>query len=220
MRKWGLKKLIKEYFLLKAIFCTRSKQFRQPFQKLWLKIRSFFYGNWNKLSEKGFVRWTKTFFKIFQCTLWLWTGQPCWKVFAQISEWVERIRKNSTKRLTFFPQIFHLVYCKHAIECKRKEILLEHLRKCEKMHFKIINADGIALKTFLETFFFHVVKFCEKEFFYFRKLKVLKNCLFAKTYAPLFLKIIFNRTWWLKKNSGGWLFFLFLHPCLNALQKS
>ena len=31
----------------------------------------FFDGNWKKLSKKSFVRWTKTFFKLFQCTLWL-----------------------------------------------------------------------------------------------------------------------------------------------------
>ena len=36
--------------------------------------------------------------------------------------------------------------------------------------------------------FFLFVKVCEKELSHFRKLKVLKNCLFAKTYAPNFLK--------------------------------
>ena len=56
------------------------------------------------------------------------------------------------------------------------------------MHFKTINYDVIALEWVFKTFFLHVVKFCEKEVFHFRKLKVLKNCLFAKTYAPNFLK--------------------------------
>ena len=56
------------------------------------------------------------------------------------------------------------------------------------MHFKTINYDVTALEWVFKTFFFHVVKVCEKEVFHFRKLKVLKNCLFAKTYAPNFLK--------------------------------
>ena len=160
--------------------------------------------------KKGFFVEQRLFFKMFQCTLWLWTGHPCWKVFAQNSERVEKIKKNSKKRLTFFPIIFHLVHCTHAVECKRKEILLEHLRKCEKMHFKIINVDGIALKRLFKTFFlFHVVKVCEKEVFHFRKLKVSKNCLFAKICPPLFLKIIFNRTWWLKKTVVARYFFVF-----------
>ena len=71
---------------------------------------------------------------------------------------------------------------------QKKRILLEYLRKWEKMHFKIINVDGIALNWFFKTFLLHVFKVCEKEVFHFRKLKVLKNCLFAKTYAPNFLK--------------------------------
>ena len=78
------------------------------------------------------------------------------------------------------------------------------------MLFKIINVDGIALKRLFRTFFlFHVVKVCEKKVFHFRKLKVSKNCLFAKICPPLFLKIIFNRTWWLKKTVVARYFFVF-----------
>ena len=77
--------------------------------KITAKIRYFFWWKLEETFKKSFVRWTKTFFKIFQCTFWLSTGHPCWKVFAQSSEWVEIIRKNSTKRLIFFPQTFHLV---------------------------------------------------------------------------------------------------------------
>ena len=36
VRKCELKKLIKKFSLLKAIFCTLRKQFWQPFQNLWL----------------------------------------------------------------------------------------------------------------------------------------------------------------------------------------
>ena len=87
------------------------------------------------------------------------------------------------------------------------------------MHFKITKVDRIALNCFFKTFFLHVFKVCDKEVFHFRKLKDLKNCLFAKTYAPLFLEIILNRTWWRKKTVVAG-YFLFLHPCLNALEKS
>ena len=42
VRNENEKKLIKKYFFLKAFFCTRSRHFRQLFQKLCPKIRCFF----------------------------------------------------------------------------------------------------------------------------------------------------------------------------------
>ena len=130
------------------------------------------------------------------------------------------LKKNkeiSTKRLIFSTQYFYLVYCKLAVECKRKEILLEYLRKCGKMHFKKTNFDKIALNWFFKTFFLHVFKVCEKEVFHFRKHKDVKNCLFAKTYAPLFLEIILNRIWWLKKTVAAGYFFYF---CIHVWMRS
>ena len=78
------------------------------------------------------------------------------------------------------------------------------------MHFKFINVDGIALERLFKTFFlFHVVKVCEKEVFHFRKLKVSKNCLFAKKYAPVFLKKHLQESLTAQNNSGSWFFFVF-----------
>ena len=88
------------------------------------------------------------------------------------------------------------------------------------MHFKTINYDVIALEWVFKTFFLHVVKVCEKEVFHFRKLKVLKNCLFAKTYAPNFLKNQLQQNLTAQKQQWYLVIFLFLHPCLNTLQKS
>ena len=143
-----------------------------------------------------------------------WT--PPVKCFAQSSNWVEEIRKNSTKGW-FFPQIFQPVYCKLVVECKTKEILLEHLRKCEKKHFQINNVDGIALNWLFKSFVLHVFKVCEKEVFHFKKLKDLKNCLIAKTYAPFFLKNHLQENFTAQNNSGIWLFFCF---CIHVWMRS
>ena len=119
--------------------------------------------------------------------------------------------------MTFFTQIFHFVYYKLAVERKRKKILLEYLRQCEKMHFKTIDCDGIDLKRFFKTFFLNVVKFARKKFFTLENLKDMKNCLFAKIYAPLYLEIIFNRIWWLKKTVMAGYFFCF---CIHVWTRS
>ena len=150
--------------------------------------------------QKKFCSLKKDFFSKcsnvhFDCSL----DTPAKKFLPYIHNELKKNKENSTKRLIFFTQIFCLVYCKLAVECKRKEILLEYLRKCGKMHFKKTNFDKIALNWFFKTFFLHVFKVCEKEVFHFRKLKDVKNCLFAKTYAPLFQEIILNRIWLLKK---------------------
>ena len=77
------------------------------------------------------------------------------------------------------------------------------------MHSKIINVDGIALNWFFKTFLLHVFKVCEKEVFHFRKLKDLKNCLIAKTYAPFFLKNHLQENLTAQNNSGSWEVFCF-----------
>ena len=143
---------------------------------------------------------------------------PARKFLPKVQNELKRLRKILQKDW-HFPSIFSsglLQTCGRMQEKKDTS----RTRKCEKLYFKIINVDGIALKRFSKTFFFHVVKFCEKEFFHFRKLKGFKNCLFAETYAPNFLKINFNRIWRLKKQPWYLVIFLFLHPCLKALQKS
>ena len=45
----------------------------------------------------------------------------------------------------------------------------------------------------------------------------MKNCLFAKIYAPLYQEIIFNRIWWLKKTVMAGYFFCF---CIHVWTRS
>ena len=85
------------------------------------------------------------------------------------------------------------------------------------MHFRTISYDGIALKWCVKTFFLHVVEVCQKEVFHFRKLKDLKNCLFAKTYAPIFLKNHLQENLTAQDNSRNWVVFCF---CIHVWMRS
>ena len=217
MRKWELKKLIKSFFFSKQSSVPEASSFDNRFKNYgWNTI--FFLMEIGRNFQRRFLSLNKDFFQNVPMYTLIVNRTPLLKKFcAKFRMSWKKIRKILLKDWFIFSQFFHLVYCKHAVECKRKEILLEHLCKCEKLHLKIIDVDGIDLKRFFKTFFFHVVKFCEKEVFHFRRLKDLKNCLFAKKYPPLFLKIIFNRTWWLKKTVVAGYFFCF---CIHVWMRS
>ena len=148
----------------------------------------------------------------FDCKL----DTPGKKVLPEVQIELKKLGKIQL-RADFFPQIFQPVYCKLVVECKTKEILLEHLRKCEKKHFQINNVDGIALNWLFKSFFLHVFKVCEKEVFHFKKLKDLENCLIAKTYAPFFLKNHLQENFTAQNNSGIRLFFCF---CIHVWMRS
>ena len=219
MRNWELKKVIslKSFFFSKQSSVPEASSFDNRFKNYgWNTI--FFWWKLEETFKKKFLSLNKDFFQNVPMYTLIVNRTPLLKSFCPQFRKSWKIKKNSTKRLTSFPLIFHLVHCTHAVECKRKEILLEHLRKCEKMHFKIINVDGIALKRLFKTFFlFHVVKVCEKEVFHFRKLKVSKNCLFAKKYTPVFLKKHLQESLTAQNNSGSWLFFCF---CVHVWMRS
>ena len=177
----------KNFFFSKQSSVPVGSSFDNRFKKM-SKNTMFFWWKLEETFKKMFRSLNKDFFwNVPMYTLIVvWT--PRLKSFCLRFRISQKIKEKFKIRMTFFTQIFHFVYYKLAVERKREKILLEYLRQCEKMHFKTIDCDGIALNWFFKTFFLHVVKVCEKEVFHFRKLKDLKNCLFAKTYAPNFLK--------------------------------
>ena len=116
-----IKKTHQKFFLLKAIFCTRSKQFRQRFQKLWLKYDIFFDGNWKKLSKKVSFVEQRLFSKCsnvhFDCKL----DTPAEKFLRKVQNELKKNKKNSTKKLIYFLSIFSfgLLQTCHRMQEKR-----------------------------------------------------------------------------------------------------
>ena len=179
VRKWKLEKLIEKFFLLKAIFCTRSKQFWQPFQKLWLKIRYFFWWILEQTFRKNFVRWTKTFLKSsnvhFDCSL----DTPAKKFLPKVQN-QSKNRRKVQKKTDFFTQNFHLVYYELALERKRKEYFSNTFANEKKCTLKPLTMTWLLWNEFSKRFSFTLSKFARKKFFSFENLKFWRTVFLRK----------------------------------------
>ena len=147
-----------------------------------------------------------------------WT--PLLKIFSPRFRISQKSKEKFKIRMTFLTQIFHLVYYKLAVERKRKKIPLEHLRKCEKMHFKIIYVDRIALKRFFITFFCLCQSLREGTFPLSKTIKFEELSFYEKIRSSIPETSSSTEFDGSKKTAVAGYLFCFCSHVRNALQKS
>ena len=77
---------------------------------------------------------SKRFYWQFDCKL----DTPVKKLLPKVQIELKKVMKNSTKRLTFFPQILHLIYCKLVEKAREKRYLSKIFANVKKYTLKLI----------------------------------------------------------------------------------
>ena len=160
-------------------------------------------------------RFSKRFYVQFDCRL----DTPVKILLPKVQIELKKIMKNSTKRLTFFPQILHLIYCKLVENAREKRYLSKIFAKVKKYTLKLITLTRLLWIESAKSFF-SLCQSLREGFFSLSKtlnLEKLSSCEKIRSSLP-------------KKSSStefdGSIItvvagnFFRLNPRLNALQKA